>query len=212
MKGLLAFILLCLPVAAVGEGFFPALHSVVGVAADDVLNIRAEPSASAPIIGGFAPNARDIEVLTPPASGWGRVNTGEVSGWVAVRYLERQPGQDWAITGPFALSPTPLECYGTEPFWSLSLGTDGELGYANLGAGADGGLTGIFTPVPSSQNPFKRGFSAILDDTGDRLSGVITHGLCSDGMSDLLFGLSIDVVRDGALGRALDSGCCRITP
>ena len=39
------------------------MFDVTGVAANDVLNIRAAPDASAEIIGTLSPNARDIEVV-----------------------------------------------------------------------------------------------------------------------------------------------------
>lgn len=41
----------------------PAVYDVAGVAADDVLNVRAEPSAEAPVLRTLAPDAGGIEVV-----------------------------------------------------------------------------------------------------------------------------------------------------
>ena len=75
------------PALATQEYILPTLFDVARVAADDVLNIRAEPDASAPIIGTLAFDATHVEVVEQRA-GWSRVNTGEGSGWVSDRYLD----------------------------------------------------------------------------------------------------------------------------
>jgi uncharacterized protein YgiM (DUF1202 family) len=75
-------VLLCLwalPALATQEAW-PALHDVSGVAADDVLNIREAPDASAAIIGKLKPDAENVEVIRPDDHhSWGLVNTGEGS-------------------------------------------------------------------------------------------------------------------------------------
>ena len=80
---------------------------VSGVAADDVLNIRAAPSAASPKIGEIPPTARLIpnlgcqggpslarwermsaaERLAATKSRWCRVRYKDVEGWVAGRVL-----------------------------------------------------------------------------------------------------------------------------
>jgi actin-like ATPase involved in cell morphogenesis len=49
------------------------------------------------------------------AGGWGLVNAGDRSGYVAMRFLAREGGPDWNAL------ETPLTCLGTEPFWSLKI-------------------------------------------------------------------------------------------
>ena len=61
---------------------------MTGVAANDLLNIRAAPSANAEIIGTLSPRARHIEVVGYDDTGrWAQINTGEISGWAALRFL-----------------------------------------------------------------------------------------------------------------------------
>ena len=93
IRALLLLFLLAGPAAATQDQW-PALFDVSGVAPDDVLNIRAAPSASAEIIGTLAPDAAGVEVVRPDSRhGWGLVNTGEGSGWASLAFLVRRPGQ-----------------------------------------------------------------------------------------------------------------------
>ena len=97
------------PVAATQEYILPTLFDVTDVADDDVLNIRTRPSAGAEILGSLAPDARGVEVVAHDASGrWAQINTGEHSGWVALRYLAYRTD----VWEPGAL-PEALRCIGT---------------------------------------------------------------------------------------------------
>ena len=99
--------------ASLAEGF-PALYDVTGVAAGDVLNIRAAASASAPLVGALHRQATGVEVVAVEGA-WAVVAAGEASGYAALRYLVRQPVADWyTLHGP-------ITCHGTEPFWTLRL-------------------------------------------------------------------------------------------
>jgi hypothetical protein len=92
---LILALLVAMPAAAQD---LPALFRVTGVAANDVLNIRAEPSARAAIIGSFRPDAGGIEVVALSADGrWGLVNSGEQAGWSSMRYLMHQGGPGWRV-------------------------------------------------------------------------------------------------------------------
>lgn len=94
----------------------PALFRVSGVAANDGLNLRASASGSAERLGTLPPDAINVEVVELSANqAWGRVNTGEASGWVSMKFLAAQPGPPW-----YELR-IPLTCYGTEPFWHLRI-------------------------------------------------------------------------------------------
>jgi hypothetical protein len=95
-------------------------YRVVDVAADDKLNVREQP-ASRPVIGAFAPHADDIvitgSVMEVEGSDWWEVGFVEGyldRGWVNGRYLE-------PVDRQARDSDYPLQCSGTEPFWSLAL-------------------------------------------------------------------------------------------
>ena len=99
-------------VPARGDADGPDYYKVVGVAADDVLNIRAEPSASARIIGTIPPGADNVrshgckggltfaewEKATPAerAAGrrnrWCQISYRGMKGWVAGRFLGEGSG------------------------------------------------------------------------------------------------------------------------
>lgn len=181
----------------------PALYQVTGVSADDILNIRTAPDARSTVIDTLAPDASDIEVVAISSSGrWGQVNTGEVSGWVALRFMSPQPGLPWQEMA------IPLTCYGTEPFWSM-----------------------IYTPDPPEwgfevmSSPWASVFIADWWQTVSGRSDVVAHRLisdsddgmailrqtaCSDGMSDRHFALTIDLVL--TTSAQAHSGCCSLAP
>ena len=59
-------------------------------AADDVLNVRAEPNASSAILGGLEPGAGPVEVIEtsqPGSTKWGRIVFQEGNGWVSMKFL-----------------------------------------------------------------------------------------------------------------------------
>ncbi|MDO5705498.1 MAG: SH3 domain-containing protein [Paracoccus sp. (in: a-proteobacteria)] len=184
------------PALATPEYVLPTLFDVTGVAADDVLNVRAEPTAQAEILSTLQPGATRIEVVQEQ-DGWGRVNTGEGSGWVSMRYLNYRTDvwQDGRL-------PDGFRCYGTEPFWD---------------ARVSGGDLVIGMPdVPETRLPvsdilgsgyFRDPAKAVMA-AGATLTA--TPAICSDGMSDQLFGLRADLAISGQ--DRLLSGCCTIQP
>lgn len=183
--------LLALPLRA---DVLPAFHSVTGVAADDVLNIRAAPAGDAPIIGALPPDATGVEVITI-FDGWATVNAGEQAGFVAARYLVREPGPDWSDL------QTPLACRGTEPFWSLALDP----------AGGQASYESTETTVPETWQmvrawPGKPWAPTAATTFPDRLA-VLAPGECSDGMSDRTYGIGVDIFPLSPDGDRL-SGCC----
>ena len=94
MRRLLVLIALCGAPAWATTDAWPALYDVVGVASDDVLNIRAEPSSGSEIIGTLSHDAEGIEVIRPDEGfEWGLVNVGERTGWISLTYAVPQPGQ-----------------------------------------------------------------------------------------------------------------------
>lgn len=186
------------PAAATPEYILPTLFDVSGVAANDSLNIRAEPTVSAPIIGTLAPDATRIEIVEERGT-WGRVNTGEGTGWVSLRFMAYRTD----VWQPGAL-PAAFRCLGTEPFWDAKV------------EGGD-----LVLRTPEDQTGDRRPVQAVLDSGlfRDPARVVVARDMtlfshpqiCSDGMSDRLFGLSAVLVIHGDQPRML-SGCCTIQP
>lgn len=194
IRFLLLFLLLALPSRAEE---YPALYAVTGVAANDVLNIRARPDAGAPILGELAPDAEGIEVLGRSGN-WALVNTGEGTGYASLRFLAREPGPFWSAL------QTPLTCLGTEPFWSLEI--DPAAGETRFLTPEDQ------TPAPAPITglwPAGTGAASAAVGLPDGMA-VLTGSACSDGMSDRGYGIAADLFL-GLSGREERlSGCCRL--
>ncbi|MEZ5798844.1 MAG: SH3 domain-containing protein [Paracoccaceae bacterium] len=174
---------------------WPALHEVAGVAANDVLNLRAAPDAGAAIVGALAPDATGVEVVAV-TDGWGLVNTGEGTGYAKMAYLVPEPGGGWADLN------RPMACFGTEPFWSLAY----EPGNPALRlATPEGPAQELFISNVWVSRPWAT--PAALGLEGGML--VLRPAECSDGMSDHTYGLAVDLFLTGATA-ARYSGCCSL--
>ncbi len=207
LRPLLIGLALTAPVAAVAQenaqGFLPNLFDVTVVETWDTLNVRESPHGQAKVIATLPATATGIELIGRDASGkWGKINSGEQSGWVALRFLKQQAGvwQQEAV-------PQSLSCSGTEPFWSLKAAKSGMV-YAEpdqpdralaLRKVMDRGIPGEPT----------RGLIA-ADDKG-RVTAFMRPEQCSDGMSDRSFALAVSVILDGAeMPSRMLTGCCSI--
>jgi uncharacterized protein YraI len=73
-----------------GPGDGERTYRVVAVDLDDVLNIRAGPSAGHAIVGEIPPTARGLQLLGP-CRGWCPVRYNGATGWVSGRYLAIEP-------------------------------------------------------------------------------------------------------------------------
>jgi uncharacterized membrane protein len=197
----LALVLLLSPQPAAAQDL-PALFRVTGVAPGDALNIRAQPSARAAIVGRLPRNASGVEVTARSPDGrWGRINTGETAGWVALRFLAPQGGPGWQ-SGEIG-----LHCFGTEPFWSLlaflpshraELHTPDNGGVELV---TDAGALPATRFPPTLALPFSGAHEGMV---------VIRPADCSDGMSDNAYGLEALLYfrrdRQGLVG------CCQLMP
>lgn len=194
IRAVITAVLMAVPMLAFAEPLLPSVASVHGVRADDVLNIREEPSARSAAVGSFAPDADNIEIVAL-SNGWAQVNTGERTGWVNTRYLSIQDD----IWMPGSL-PDGLRCSGTEPFWSVSF------------AGSKATMSTPDAPERSFGPISVTGDAGLARDVtaghGPAFQARIAGAACSDGMSDRAFGLTASVILDGG-AREL-SGCCRI--
>lgn len=181
--------------ASWAQSGFPALFSVVDVAGDDVLNIRAEPTAQSDVIGSFGPHQTGVEVTGRDDTGkWFRVNTQEQSGWVSGRFLMQEESGDYA----FARG---INCFGTEPFWSLDMIQGTRATFSQMNGTMRTFGAGLVSRGEGGPDRYIVGF-------GDGLA-ILTQRACSDGMSDQVFGLDASVVLVDQ-GLFLFSGCCSI--
>ena len=199
MRGLFAAALLWCGIAfsAFAEPF-PRLYDVTGVDADDVLNVRIDPSASSAIVGQLTPQQKNIEVVASEDAGkWGLVNVGERSGWVAMRFLHAIDADE-----DYALTPE-LFCAGTEPFWSLDVVQGQSAKFSSLSGELHNFPAGKILAGAGRPNRF-------LLSLGERSVAVIAREMCDDGMSDREFALRIDLVTNVDGQQMLLSGCCSI--
>jgi len=176
---------------------WPALYDVKNVAADDVLNVRSMPNASAEIIGTLPFDATNIEVVEVDDERlWARVNISDGSGWVSLRFMEKHPR--WA--GSF---PPITACFGAEPFWDLTH-------TPNQTELRDSGDT-----LERVSETYERRSQVRSDHFGMIIGNsraFLTENQCSDGMSDNVYGLTIDIFTQIDGNPALLSGCCTIQP
>ncbi|MCB1475197.1 MAG: SH3 domain-containing protein [Rhodobiaceae bacterium] len=180
----------------------PQYYEVSGVAAGDVLNIRAEPDPHSAIVGTLAPGAGPVEIIatTQTATPWGKVIAGDGSGWVSMSYLAQIDPE----SVPGTPLPTSTVCTGTEPFWSLTF-TDKTMSFEAPD------VSPIALPLVGSGSFVARPhrFYAIADSGPARLTAVISSGeYCSDGMSDRDYGWSVDLLQSDGGTVSGYSGCC----
>jgi uncharacterized membrane protein len=192
---------LALPVSVQAE---PSYHRVVGVAVDDVLNVRSEPSASSADIGDLAYDARGIEAFEFDSTGnWARIALNERDGWVATRFLTRD---DVATLGESTV-PQGLICGGTEPFWTLGLyGSDARYSHPT-----DGDTDFAFDSIVTAEG--RLGSPALLTlATEDNrvIEATVSGAICFDGMSERSYGWTITMQLIAPGQRRFLSGCCQL--
>ncbi|WP_299422469.1 SH3 domain-containing protein [uncultured Shimia sp.] len=176
----------------------PALYDVAGVAADDVLNVRAAPTGSAEKLGELLPNDKAIEVTAiNAAKTWGRINLGEVPGWVSMRYMTRHEDNP-----DFALAHA-LTCYGTEPFWRADITQGQGVTIKTPETSTDFPGAGLFVQANGTPGHYAIGFG--------ESSAQVTRSECSDGMSDRSFALRVGLFLRHDQSQTFYSGCCSIT-
>ena len=187
-----------------GAQVLPALYDVVGVAGNDVLNIRTSAAADVAILGSLPPDAKAVEVVALSADGkWAQVNAGEAAGWVALRFLHRQDRPDW-----FALHSS-LVCSGTEPFWTLYLDTKSAHINTPDEEGPELDLIAVWPGTPQNQT------AAVQYASEDTNGMAVLRGqACSDGMSDQSFGIALDLFQAASPGHPPQTlhGCCNLAP
>ena len=193
----------CLAAPGAHAADFPAMFDVTGVAAGDVLNVRVAPDAGAAAVASLPPDRTGVEVLARSADGkWLQVGLGELGGWAAARYLSAQPPR------PGDRLPTPLRCFGTEPFWSLHMPAPLFAEYERL-PDPPRALTPDFAATPAGGG--STDLVARMTAPGARATLVMRHEACADGMSDRPYGLSATLLLETRDAPAVHSGCCSLT-
>ncbi|MEZ5750596.1 MAG: SH3 domain-containing protein [Paracoccaceae bacterium] len=177
----------------------PSLYRVEGVATGDVLNVRAQPSAQSEIVGALPPGTRRVEVIGLSDDGrWGWIRNQEGMGWAAMRFLAPEDAAPWHEAA------APMSCYGTEPFWSLSL--DFPSTKATLRTPDSEVL--LSTPVPHLPSTRFPPTLAVPFHGARNGMAVVRATLCNDGMSDRMFGFEVQVYFTDTADAL--SGCCQI--
>ena len=198
--GLLA-VSLTVPALAQAE---PTYHRVIGVAANDVLNVRSEPSASSADIGDLAHDAHRIEVFTFDRTGnWARIALNERDGWVSTRFLTR----DEVPTLGETTLPQGLICGGTEPFWALGLyGSDARYSHP-----VDGDTDFAFDSIVTAEGRLgSPALVTVATENSQVIEATISGGTCFDGMSDRSYGWTITMQLIAPGQRRFLSGCCHL--
>ncbi|BBU58954.1 hypothetical protein KU6B_52190 [Mameliella alba] len=191
-----AAIFICLAGAASAQDF-PALYNVTGLDDGDVLNMRTRPTENGTVIGALDHDARLVEVIEED-DGWGRVNVEGLSGWVPLESMERLEGTELPAGYQF-------KCFGTEPFWSATVVQDDKLTFTRPDDDDKVFSASGLTTAASRDHPF-----ALLGaKMGEHVTLVMTHEICTDGMSDYKFGYSGAVVI-GGYETQVYTGCCSL--
>jgi len=176
----------------------PAVYTVSGVAANDVLWVRAEPTTFSARVDNLAPNV-PVVVLGMATDGWVLVSVGQNTGYVNARFLTRGGG----VTTSSGLQMNIL-CRGTEPFWSLDIDQDRTVTYTMAGTAAQYSALNQATPSPlTGSYPYTIAANPV--------SGVVGQEICSDGMSDIQYPWSILLNAPNEAGvMATQHGCCTL--
>jgi uncharacterized membrane protein len=190
---LITILLACLLAATVAVA--AVAYSVVNVRPGDVLNMRAQPNPSAPVVATIPHNGAGILLTGRRGAGdWVEVTYQRRRGWVNAQFLGLASGR-YEI-------PAFLDCAGTEPFWSSRL----RPGYADADL--------MFTErryrfrISRFQQAMNRTDISHLRGVarGANMSLIIRHESCSDGMSDNTYPFSAVALISGVNTIA---GCCR---
>lgn len=197
-KSIFIFGIAIVPLACSAENTNSRWVSVINVADDDTLSVRAEPSVESEKLGDLKFNQEGVRVRSNAAetdeSNWLPIKSGDLVGWVSKHYVE--PAQ-------LAEFDDPLKCLGTEPFWSLDT-AGGEVTFSDMGEAED---RYAVLEINGSQNHTNAWLFRLTDgDSEGRLMLTRTEQ-CTDDMSDRLYEYTIGV--ELPEGRFL-TGCCNV--
>lgn len=214
-SGLVSVVALAAPVLALEPaGPEPGQrYRVSDVSRGDRLNVRGQAGTSADVIGSLPPDARDIVVT----GAWQEIGSsvwwelvypaaGNKTGWVNARFLALESAGSQGT--PTTQSNYPLDCAGTEPFWSLAIDGD-QARYSSPDALGEGAMPRILEASPwIDARGFASGYNFAVRLAEGRMNGfatIVRAQACSDGMSDINYPFHATLILsdDEVLG-----GCC----
>ena len=166
---------------------------VINVAQNDLLNMRAEPDANAPIVGTLAPDTGNIHVTAQSAEtpDWIYIEVGGLEGWVNAAYL--------GYSTFYEPLPIRLHCSGAEPFWGMNLSySRADVSFAFRDEDFQTGFDAPISPLNRTNIWLRTRFNLETDFI------LLEAGTCSDGMSERAYGYSLLAKLDGNLL----GGCC----
>ena len=193
--------LFSVPGAIAQHLILPDVFVVSGIAANDTLNVRQEPSGSSADIGDLALNEL-IEVIALSDDGkWGQIIWQEGNGWIAMRFLLPSPLPHLRDSE----MPMRLSCAGTEPFWTAFIWPNQTFEFIDR---SDPSIEAQIRPIGQSTKaigyqPYSFAFTA------GEFTGLLDRAECSDGMSDRTYGWQLRLVNPSAHGLQLRYGCCQ---
>lgn len=204
---MLLLTLLASPALAQRAAVLPLLYTVTGVAADDTLNLRETPAASAADVGDLAP-LQTVEILRLSADGkWGRVENYDAVGWVSMRYMALTPDTVGDGTALPSGMPRHMQCSGAEPFWELAFNNG-----ANITLGSDGP-----TAWEVRRNPVLRldkGLNTTVDTyaiSSPPYTAILKKEACFSDFTALNRGWSMALLYQDSQSFYVMSGCCTAT-
>lgn len=179
-------------------------YKVVGVPAGDKLIVREEPQD-----GGTPADWKEVASIPASAAAvlgtgrskevnkqrWSEVAVGGVSGWVNARFLA-------VADQPPDLKDATFDCFGTEPFWGVTLGPkEGELSEPESKTAL---TTENVQPALARLFPL---LYRLKNAKGQSLRATVTHQTyCTDGMSDYDYAFEVLLSDD----EVFHQGCCFI--
>lgn len=176
----------------------PAIFTVRNVTSNDSLNIRAAAQASSQVLMQVQ-NGFPVTVLGMATAAWAKVQIGDVIGFAHTDYLTRGGG----TTNMYGFQ-LGIECIGTEPFWGMTFDTDNMVRMTMVGQ--------VAAPVPltsTSFSPMATGYPYAFN--ARPYSGEVNFEICSDGMSDNIYPMSIQLTTPNEGGAMMQvQGCCRL--
>ena len=196
MKKFATVILVCLAGAASAQDF-PALYDVTGIADNDELKMRTRPTELGTVIGSLAHDTTGIEVIEEE-KGWGRINSAGLSGWVSLEMMDRQEGTQMPEGERF-------KCFGTEPVWSATVTQGDGLLFTRPEDNDKAFSVETLSTTVTREHPH----ALLGSKLGENVALVMTHEMCTDGISQYRYGFSGNIVI-GGYDTQVYSGCCSL--
>ncbi len=211
MKNFVAILILLVGIAGQSVAQisqFPAPYQVRDLERADRLNVRNGPGVSYRDVGDLFPFTPITVVGFAGGGAWAEIEWEGGTGWVSSRFIEPLNVSDLSeieipqnITGSL-LSASEVQCFGTEPFWSINIMDQTQITYAT--PDSEPVTTFVESIGVSANDPRVQMFSAI------GFTGVVRPQICNDGASDTSYDWALDMLVNDGFNAQLYSGCCQI--